>query len=87
MLRTRIPRGRTAHRFKFDPLTSGEIKALQSVPSGADAHRAHGPVNTTRGYTRIVNQRRAAAVRALPTFAVHQPDSLIPVPPGSSAGE
>ncbi len=38
MLRTRIPRGRGVRRFKFDPLTSGEIQTLQSVPRGADAH-------------------------------------------------
>lgn len=40
MLRTRIPRGRGVHRFKFDPLTSGEIETLQSVPSSAATHLA-----------------------------------------------
>ena len=78
--------GLTAHRFRHtfatDTLeaTRGDLSAVQEL-------LGHANVNTTRGYTRIVNQRRAAAVRALPTFAVHQPDSLIPVPPGSSAGE
>jgi hypothetical protein len=40
VLRTRIPRGRSVRRFKFDPLTEGEIETLQSVPSGAAAHLA-----------------------------------------------
>ncbi len=40
MLTTRIPRGRAVRRFKFDPLTGGEIETLQSVPSGAAAHLA-----------------------------------------------
>jgi hypothetical protein len=50
MLRTRIPRGRAARRFKFDPLTEREIEALQSVPSDAAAHLASAvaaPVNRT----------------------------------------
>jgi len=28
MLKTRIPRGRAVRRFKFDPLTGGEIETL-----------------------------------------------------------
>ncbi len=40
MLRTRISRGRGVRRFKFDPLTKGEIETLQSFPSGAAAHLA-----------------------------------------------
>jgi len=38
VLRTRTLSGRGVRRFGFDPLTGGEIEALQSVPSAADNH-------------------------------------------------
>jgi hypothetical protein len=40
MLRTRIPRGRAVRRFKFDPLTRGEIETLQSVRGSVAADLA-----------------------------------------------
>jgi integrase len=74
------PRIASAIRSRRDVLEqTNDLQAVQKL-------LGHRQLTTTQNYARVVDRRRRAAVESLPSFPVHQPDSLIPSPPGRDDG-